>query len=261
MSALHSIQERFYAAMVRGGDAEDALTALLSESAEVARRRLAAYRRSIFGNLNAALLATYPVVANIVGLAFFREAARQYLADPPSLSGDLNELGGDFGDFLATYPYAAELPYLPDTARLEWQVQTVYYAADGGPADLSALAAAPPEDWGELRFSVAPAHARLDSPWPLADIWRVNQPAYQGEMGVDFAVPCQTLAYRRNGLVEVAALARGEAALLDALAAGLTLESASVAACATQAGFDLGAGLQRLAEFGLLVGVDPLSAD
>lgn len=261
MSALHDVQERFYAAMVQGGAAEDALAALLSESAEVARRRLAAYRRSIFGNLNAALLATYPVVANIVGLPFFREAARVYLASHPSLSGDLNELGGDFGDFLATYQPAAELPYLRDTARLEWLVQSVYYAADAGPIDLSALAAIAPENWGELCFNLTPAHARLDSPWPLADIWRVNQPAYSGDMQVDFSRPCQTLVYRRNGLVEVTALSAGEAALLDTLAAGLTLESASVAAGTAQSDFDLGAGLQRLVELGLLLGVEPLPAD
>jgi hypothetical protein len=252
---LRNLQEDFYAAMYGGGEAEAPLRARLIHPPEVAQRRLAAYRRSIFGNLNAALLATYPVLANIVGLAFFREAARLYLANHPSLSGDLNELGGDFGDFLAAYPPAAELPYLPDTARLEWLVQNVYYAADSDPADLSGLAHYSPDEWGELRFRVHPAHARLDSPWPLADIWRVNQPAYAGDMRVDFSCPCQTLIYRRDGLVEVAGLAAGETALLDALAAGDTLESATIAALAAQADFDLGAGLQRLAGFGLLLGV------
>lgn len=257
---LRNLQENFYAAMYGGVAAEAPLRASLAHPPEVAQRRLEAYRRSIFGNLNAALLATYPVVANIVGLAFFREAARLYLASHPSLSGDLNELGGDFGDFLATYQPAAELPYLPDVARLEWLVQSVYYAADGGPADLSGLARIAPEEWGGLRFRVDPAHARLDSPWPLADIWRVNQPAYAGEMQVDFSQPCLALIYRRDGLVEVTSLSGGEAVLLDALAGGATLESATIAAAAAQGGFDLGTGLQRLAELRLLLGVESLPA-
>lgn len=252
---LRNLQEDFYAAMYGGVEAEAPLCARLVHPPEVAQRRLAAYRRSIFGNLNAALLATYPVVANIVGLPFFRESARLYLASHPSLSGDLNEMGGDFGDFLAAYAPAAELPYLPDTARLEWLVQNVYYAADSGPADLSGLARYSPEEWGELRFRVDPAHARLDKPWPLADIWRVNQPGYAGEMEIDFSRPCHALVHRRDGLVEVAALSAGDVALLDALAADATLESATIAALAAQTDFDLGAGLQRLAGFGLLLGV------
>ena len=56
----------------------------------------------------------------------------------PSRSGDLNDYGEDFADFLADYPHARELSYLPDVARLEWLVQIVYYAADAPTPDLSA---------------------------------------------------------------------------------------------------------------------------
>ena len=81
-----------------------------------------------------------------------------WIVAQPSPSGDLNDYGGAFADFLAAYPHAVELPYLADVARLEWLVQAVYYAADAGPADLSALAATPPERCGELRFALAPRH-------------------------------------------------------------------------------------------------------
>ena len=57
--------------------------------------------------------------------AFFGEAARQYIVGHPSLSGDLNDYGGEFAQFLAAYPHAADLPYLPDVARLEWAINNL----------------------------------------------------------------------------------------------------------------------------------------
>lgn len=255
MSALRELQSRFRAAIVEGDEAP--LLPALVEPAEVARRRLAAYRRSVFGNLTGALSATYPVVEAIVGDAFFREAARRYVLACPSASGDLDDYGGDFAAFLETYPHAAELPYLPDVARLEWQVQMVYYAADAAPADLSLLTAAPPARYAELCFELASDHARLDSRWPLADIWRVNQPGHVGAMAVDFSVGARLLIVRVAGHVRVEALAAGEAAFFDALATGQTLAAANAAGVAaesaTETGFDPGPALQRLAALGLLL--------
>ncbi len=252
MPALRELQERFHACITDGGAAEDRLLECLVEQGEPGRRRIAAYRSSILGNLVGALHATYPVVARIVGLPFFRQMARVYVAAHPSASGDLNEYGGAFPDFVAAWPHAASLGYLPDVARLEWAVQQVYYAPDAE-ADLSTLAACPPEDCGELRFVTAPAHARLDSPWPLADIWRVNADGYAGNMAVDFSRSARLLVLRQAGRVRVEALSEGEAELLDGLAAGSRLASAAAAAFSAQAGFDLGAALARFVAAGILV--------
>ncbi len=251
MSTLRELQAAFGRAVLDPA-AEDALLVCLEEYPEVARRRLAAYRRSIFGNLIGALEATYPVVVRIVGKAFFGEAARRYIDAHPSASGDLNEYGGEFPDFLETYRHARELAYLPDVARLEWAVQSVYYAADPPPADLAALAATPADRYGELRFACSPVHARLDSPWPLDEIWRVNRPDYDGDMTVDFSRGSRLVVLRRDGGVHVEPLSAGEAELLDALAAGRTLAAAAQAAVAGGE-TDLGAALRRFVAAGLLL--------
>jgi hypothetical protein len=242
MYGLRELQSRFHDAVILGD--EEGLLACMVESGEAGWRRIAAYRRSVLGNLVSALLATYPVLARIVGLAFFREAARAYVRAYPSLSGDLNEYGGHFAEFMADWPYGRNLGYLPDVARLEWRVQQVYYEAEGT-ADLSGLAACLPQDYGKLCFELAPALRRLDSIWPLADIWRVHGETYAGEMAVDFSRGARLLILRRNGLVHVEALSQGEAAFLDGLAAGGNLETAAASALAADPAFDLGAGLAR----------------
>lgn len=259
MPTLREIQERFTAAIFTPDAAQDDLLALLEEPGAVGRQRLATYRRSVIGNLLHALEATYPVVAKIVGGPFFREAGRQYVLAHPSRSGDLNEYGGDFADFLADYAHAAELPYLPDTARLEWLIQTVYYAPDSPPPALQSLASLPPEAWARLAFEVAPAHARLDSCWPIADIWTVNQPGFAGDMAVDFSRSARALVVRPQGLVSVQALNPGEAALFDAIAAGEVLGTALASAAAIDPSLEPATAFQRFAATGVLLGVHPRS--
>jgi hypothetical protein len=253
LSALRELQAAFYAAMLDPA-AETAVLERIEEDDDIARRRLAAYRESIFGNLIGALAATYTVVERIVGAAFFREAARCFAESQPSISGDLNDFGGHFCDFLAGYRHADALPYLADVARLEWLMQSVYYAADAPPADLAILATTPPDRLRELCFVFDPAHARLDSRWPLDAIWRVNAEGYAGDMSIDFSDPSRLLILRRHGRVYVETISLGEAALLDALLAGATLSVATTRATDAEAAFDLGAALQRIAAGGLLRG-------
>lgn len=252
MRALPELQSRFCEAVIAGAEAEQRLLDCILESGETGRRRIAVYRRSILGNLVGALQATYPVLARIVGLPFFREAASAYARAHPSVSGDLNEYGAQFADFIAAWPHGCELGYLPDVAQLEWRVQQVYYAPDAK-VDLSGLAACPPEKYGALRFSLAPALVRMDSAWPLADIWRVNADGYGGDMAVDFSRGSRLAILRRDGLVHVESLTSGEAAFLDALASDSPLESAAASALAADAEFDLAAVLARCAGSGVMV--------
>ena len=76
--------------------------------------------------------ATYRVVRELVGAPFFDAAVDAFVRAHPSTGGDLNVYGGEFADFLAAYPHARDLPYLPDVARLEWALDEAHRAADAG---------------------------------------------------------------------------------------------------------------------------------
>lgn len=260
MPSLPELQAGFRDALFAGGPAEEALLSWLEEAGSVGRQRLAAYRRSILGRLVDALEATYPVLTALVGRPFLREAARRYALAQPSVSGDLNDYGGDFADFLAAYPHASGLPYLPDVARLEWRVQDVAYGPEAPPPALDELARTAPEDWPELVFTLAPAHARLDSRWPLAAIWRQNQPGQaeddEEEVAVDLSQACHALVWRQGVRIRVEELAAGEAALFDALAAGERLGAALARAAAAEPASAPGPSLQRFAAAGLLLSAE-----
>ena len=210
--------------------------------------RIAIYRNTVFANYRNALGATYRVVQQLVGVPFFNAAVDAYVLDCPSTGGDLNVYGGSFGDFLATYPHARELPYLPDVARLEWAVDEASRAADprGTPeALLAALGAIPADRVTALRFALDPTCRFVDSAYPVLRIWQVHQPGFEGDIAVAFGATTDHLLVRREtGVVVIERLAPGDYALLRALAGGDDLATALDAAMAAEPTFDLGTTLR-----------------
>ena len=77
------------------------------------------HRNTVFGALAQALALTYPTVAALAGEAFFDRAAAAFATEAPPSEARLSAYGGQFPDFLATWPPAAELPCLGDVARFD----------------------------------------------------------------------------------------------------------------------------------------------
>lgn len=118
MLRLRELQLSFVEAVLAGNDV--AIASQLKVRGGTPESRLKVYRNNTFSNLRAALADVYPVILRLVGEDFFKHAATHFIRAHPSTSGDLNDYGGGFGEFLAAFPPAAELPYLCDVARLEW---------------------------------------------------------------------------------------------------------------------------------------------
>lgn len=262
MPAPLELQQLFATAIA--GQPAAAFLDLLDGDSLRSQQGLAAYQRSVPANRVGALAATYPVVERIVGEEFFRMLARRYARACPSRSGDLNEYGESFAEFMRDQPELETLGYLPDVARLEWCVQTAAMAADAEVQDFSVLQACAPEQWDELRFVTDPSALRLDSAWPLVAIWEVNQPGYEGDPCVDFSVGSQALIQRRDvglsgkvsgdlsGGVAVEPLSPALAAFADALLVAASLTAALLAAQQRDAAFDLTAALTTLIRNGVL---------
>jgi hypothetical protein len=77
-------------------------------------QRLSVYRHTFASNLANALRLSFPAVQRLVGAEFFEGAAQVVAHERPPLSAYLDEYGGGFSDFLARFPAAAALAYLPD---------------------------------------------------------------------------------------------------------------------------------------------------
>lgn len=242
MDTLQRLQHDFSRAMF--GAPPSGLPAAIRAGRLSAGQRLAIYRNNVFASLRDALRAVYPVVERLVGTEFFDHAANGFIRECPSVSGDIEDYGEAFAAFLARFPGAEALPYLPDTARLEWACHVVFHAADPAPLALEKLAGIPAEGYGQLRFRLHPASALLASDYPVQRIWETNQPDYRGDETVDLSVGgVKLLLLRRRFEVEMRPLGAGEFAMLTGFAAGRTMAEAFDAALATDAAFDLDAFL------------------
>jgi hypothetical protein len=255
MPSLPELQRRFADAL--SGAEGAAPVALLAGT--TGAERLGIYRRTIAANYQNALGATYPVVCRLVGGPFFHAAVDACVAAHPSRSGDLNVYGGAFGDFLAGYPPASELPYLPDVARLEWAIDEANRARDSH-ADpklvLRTLAGSQGDRLPSLRLQMDPSCRLIASPYPLLRIWQVNQPGHGGEMRVDFDAGPDRLRIRREpDGVALDRIAAGQFAWLSAMAAGANLGTAIGEAQDADAAFDLADALHRFIGDGTITGI------
>jgi uncharacterized protein len=187
---------------------------------------IAVYSASVAANHAAALAATYPVVLRLVGESFFGEAARQFARVSASASGDLNEYGAGFAQFLDAYPHAAALAYLPDVARVEWACHECERAPDPQPFDFAALARVPAPDYAGVRLTLHPGVRLVRSQYPVAAIHAANQPSRDG-------VPARTeggdcvVVHRAGFVARVQAVAEYEWRFLERLAHGDPLAAAS----------------------------------
>ncbi|MBL0142816.1 MAG: putative DNA-binding domain-containing protein [Betaproteobacteria bacterium] len=244
---LGRLQAQFVDAVLEGD--REALAPHLAGEAGLATRRLAIYRGAISANRRDALRAAYPVVARLVGDAFFDEAARRHSQTTPPDRADLNRHGASFPAFLAAYAHAQPMPWLADVARLEWAWQESLMAADAPRLDFAALALVREDEQADIRFRLHPGVRLVRSAWPVYSIWEANQPDRDGtpdrEEGAD-----DVLVWREEQRVRQATLDLPEAAFVEGLARGLALGEVA----GRQDGWDCTAILHRLAEHGMLCG-------
>lgn len=229
-SALARFQDDFARAL---RDPDDA-------SGLAAQPGFAVYRNTVMKGCVDALQANYPAVARLVGEEWFRAAAAAYARDCPPRLPMLLEYGDGFEAFLRGFAPAAELPYLPDVARLDRCWTESHAAADAAP--LAGLDAARIAD-ARLRPHPAARWAWFPDS-PAYTIWSRNRADGIDDADLDWRAEGALLT-RANGAVTWAALSRGGCALLDACAAGATLADAAEAALRADADADL-AALMRL---------------
>lgn len=221
-----------------------------------AARRFAVYRNNVARSLAEALATRFPVIERLVGAEFFRALARAHIAESPPASPLLFAWGADFPAFLARFAPVAALPYLPDVARLELARGRAWHAADAAPLPPRHLAEAATAA-ERLRLRLHPALALVRSRFAHLTIWEANQPGDQPQDRLSAKGPEAALVLRDPAdAVRVLRLSPGDAALIEALAAGLSLLGAAEAATSAEPDHDPTSLLGALASCGAIVGAD-----
>jgi hypothetical protein len=155
----------------------------------------------------------------------------------PPRSAWLDEFGAELPEFLAGFPPAASLAYLPGVARLEWAANRALHAPDAEPLDLSRLAAIDPADHGRIRFVPHPSLGLVQADHPVDAMWRAVLAQDDTEMAaIDLAAgPAWLLVERCATGVEVARLTEPQWRFIAELCASRPLQAAIDAAPAIDA--------------------------
>jgi hypothetical protein len=249
MAALRELQESFRAAILAGAD--DALLPLVRADGLSAPQRLQVYRNNVLASLADALEANFPVVVRLVGDAFFRGAAHAFIRAHPPRRPSLAEYGDDFAEFLAGFPPARVLPYLPDVARLEWLAGECRRSERTPVLDSRSLADLAQEAASALQLTLQPCCRLFQSPFPVDRIWLANQPGGDSDQTIDLdAGGCRLLVSATESGATLFPLDDAALAFLACIGKGSTLGAAYDAAAGKHGRFDLAALLAGLFQIG-----------
>jgi hypothetical protein len=244
---LHKLQRDF--AGVSLANALEPLLGCITSAHGSKERRLGVYRTNTLNSLTDVLSAAFPVIHRIVGDRFFRGLAKAFIETRPPKQPVLWRYGSELSEFLKTFAPTHDLPYLPDVARLEWARIEAYFAADFAPLDPQKLATVSPENLGSIVFALHPAFHLVDSPYPVFEIWAVNQPDCITVPQVNFAAGEQGMVFRRDHTLFQRILPPGMFTWLRAIEQGAPLATAAEQAAAADDSFDLQNSLrQQLAD-------------
>jgi hypothetical protein len=184
------------------------------------------YQNNVQTNLVRALKQTYPMIVKLVGEDFFRMTANEYIKQYPSRSGDLNDYGQYFSDFLAEFPAVKDLIYLAEVAQFEWTCHTLLCAASNTTSfDAALLNRVAPEHYDQIHFNLHPASCVMKFYYPILRIIDLCK----GEIAdnVDLSAGgVYLLIIRRELDIHLISLSESEFSFLTALQDNLSLATA-----------------------------------
>lgn len=216
----------------------------------------AIYRNTVMKGCVDALQANFPAVVRLVGEEWFRAAAAIHVRAEPPHSPVLLAYGAGFARFLEAFEPAAELPYLPDVARLDRLWTEAHVAADAEVLLPSALAALTPDQLGHATLRIHPATRwqRFDGQ-PIFTLWQRNRECSTDDSEIEWSGE-SALITRPHGAVEAAPVDAGACAFLDVCASGATLAEAALAALAINDSIDLARLMTSLLDAGAFSRLD-----
>jgi hypothetical protein len=232
MTRLAELQRQFAVSLRQGTDGDDSDPAVLflaSGSDELtAAQRIGIYRHHHRSSLMAALTTHYPTILALIGAAAFDVLAADFVRAVPPDDARLACYGAGFADFLVADPRLADLPYLADSARLDWALIKGQVAATEAAITAADLAAIDAAQLADLRCRLHPAASQITSVYPLLQLRRLAGDATAEAAPVDLASGgTNLLVWRQLGEMVWQELDPAASAFVTALAARQSLGEAA----------------------------------
>ena len=195
--------------------------AALDEAAEGA---MAVYRNTVLHGVAEALRANFPVIEQIVGSEMFSAIAVDFAAECPPRRPVLALYGERFADWIEGQPWVADLPYLPDVARIERLHLDSLMAADAKALREPLAREACGLPLIRLRLHPATRFSWLST--PAMTIWLAHQHGFEGELQPDWAAEGALFVRPDSHIVRAQKIDRAAHRLLFGIRLGESLNEA-----------------------------------
>jgi len=136
-------------------------------------QRLNIYRNNTFASLTATLIAVFPVTLQLLGENYFRYVAGVFIRNNPPQEARLVRYGGSFARFLAGFEDIRRMPFIAETARLEWMISKTLDAPALPCCSLGQMG--DEEDGLAIELLLQPSLRLLVCRWPALEIWSAHQ--------------------------------------------------------------------------------------
>jgi hypothetical protein len=194
------------------------------------------YREQFWFRHRDVLRDDFAAIELLLGEEAFERLARAYLAECPSASFTLRDLGMGMVTFLERRAPWSEDRFVADLARVEWAFVDAFDGPDAPPFDPTSIAGVSEDAWPAARIVLHPSLQRLSLAYPAHDYRiaaRKDEKPVRPEAGA-----CDVVVYRGPELLHCLAIDADAAAMLDELAYGAALAEACERA-ASASGADL----------------------
>jgi hypothetical protein len=208
------------------------------------RTAITIHRNTAIKGLVDALAANYPTVRQLVGDECFQAAAVNYARRYPARSPVLALYGESFAAFLDSLVPSADLPYLPEVARIDRMWVETLMAPDARAMAPSSLAALSVSSLTVQRIALHPATRFAWVRHSAATIWIHHRSAQAGELQIADSEE-GVLLTRPEGTVTHAPLDGPAFTFLKSLRDGASLAAAATIALQADATADVAGTLAR----------------
>ena len=183
-------------------------------------------RLGIYGNAYAARLVevledNYSALHTLMGDDQFEKLGYEYLEATPSQHYSVRYFGHKLSEFLRNNKNYANTPIFAEMADFEWSLRAAFDSPDVDTIDIKALQAIPPEQWGDMRFTLHPSVDRLNLKWNVPSLWQAIENEEEPIPAEENDYPISWRIWREGKLkIFYKSLLVDEAWALDAIIAG-----------------------------------------
>ena len=191
------------------------------------KARLDVYRSNVKGAHLETLDAAYPVTREVLGPRYWRTLLEQEINEFAADTSDLNAYGSFIPALLheagTRRKELAELDYLGELARLEWQIHQARFAPDDPAFDWAAFQVLEEPQQAQVRFQMSHALTVLHLTHPVDALWHQHQPGNRPKFAAENNPIC--CVHRAQGFeITVSRISPAEFELLEAVCTGMPLQ-------------------------------------